>query len=51
VHYSRAGDSITRTYFYDSEGRLTKLEDQKLFIIQMVISPMLSAFNTAVQDN
>ena len=29
VHYSRAGDSITRTYSYDSEGRLTKLEDQK----------------------
>jgi len=29
VHYSRTGDSITRTYSYDSAGRLVKIEDQK----------------------
>jgi hypothetical protein len=29
VHYSRAGDSVTRTYHYDNAGRLAKLEDEK----------------------
>lgn len=29
VHYSQNGDSVTRTYSYDNQGRLAKLEDQK----------------------
>ena len=29
VHYSSQGDSVTRTYYYDAAGRLSKLEDEK----------------------
>ena len=28
VHYSQQGDSVTRTYYYDAAGRLSKLEDE-----------------------
>jgi hypothetical protein len=28
VHYSLYGDSVTRTYYYDAAGRLSKLEDE-----------------------
>src|SRR5439155_2610455 len=28
VHYRQAGDSITRTYYYDAAGRLAKIEDE-----------------------
>jgi hypothetical protein len=29
VHFSKHGDSATRTYYYDAAGRLSKLEDEK----------------------
>lgn len=29
VHYTLYGDSVTRTYYYDTDNRLTKLEDEK----------------------
>ena len=29
VHYKETGDSITRTYSYDADGRLAKIEDDK----------------------
>jgi hypothetical protein len=29
VHYNPQGDSVTRTYYYDAAGRLSKLEDEK----------------------
>lgn len=29
VHFSMQGDSVTRTYYYDAAGRLSKLEDEK----------------------
>jgi hypothetical protein len=28
VHFSPRGDSVTRTYYYDAAGRLSKLEDE-----------------------
>ena len=29
IHYNYTRDSVTRTYYYDAAGRLSKLEDQK----------------------
>jgi hypothetical protein len=29
VHYARTRDSITRSYYYDAAGRLSKIEDEK----------------------
>jgi hypothetical protein len=29
IHYDGYGDSVTRTYYYDAAGRLSKLEDEK----------------------
>src|ERR1700712_3235305 len=29
VHFSKRHDSVTRTYYYDAAGRLSKLEDEK----------------------
>src|SRR4030095_9068212 len=29
VHYDQWGDSVTRTYYYDGNGRLLKLEDEE----------------------
>src|SRR4030095_17125719 len=29
VHYDQSGDSVTRTYYYDVNGRLAKMEDEE----------------------
>jgi hypothetical protein len=29
IHYDQSGDSITRTYYYDGNDRLAKLEDEE----------------------